>query len=348
LHTYSFNDVLVASVLRAMRESFPSFAVYDSNGGDLVVVASPAASLPPLSREVFRLGRVPQYLARIEVRRPEDLAARRVADQDIVRALFATIQVAPNSDYFPIVGTGAAKARFLNEKARAITDMGVAPWPILEMAARGPLEPAYPLTVASIPSAQRLQATTLAALAHDYLLGHVGDSAATKEAFGGFERPLQLFRARFVDCRYDFPAADFWDVAEVVASHVSVYLPPAASSEVWNRVRGSTCFARLTAAQQGWFAVFDALGRRDAAAVVETAIPALAAADSGPQRAYFYGAAMTGLIASRRMDEARALYARYHGRLAPEDRGRGWFRWIEGSVFLAAAADVTTTKERSK
>ena len=82
--------------------------------------------------------------------------------------------------------------------------------------------------------------------------------------------------------------------------------------------------------------------------MVEAAIPALAAADSGPQRAYFYGAAMTGLIAARRMDEARALYARFHGRLPLEERRRGWFRWIEGSVFLAAQGDTGTTKERSK
>jgi spermidine synthase len=336
LHTYSFSDPLLASILRAMRESFPAFAVYDANGGDLVVVASPAASLPPLSPEVFHLGRLPRYLSRIEVRRPEDLALRRVADQDSVRALFDIIDVAPNSDYFPIVDTGAAKARFMNEQALGIVQLGDAPWPIVEMIAKAPLA-AYPATIAKWPSTSRVRGEGRAAVGRDYLLGLASDPKVVHDVLGESERPFQVFRSRFIDCRDDFPAAQWWDVAEAVARDVSVYLPPRESSEVWDRVRSSPCFAKLQPEEREWFAVFDALGRRDAAAIVKSALAALQGAPSEAQLAYFYGAAMTGLIASHRIDEARALYGRYHGKLSNKQRERGWFRWIEGSVLLAPA-----------
>ncbi len=155
MHTYSFNDPLFASILRALRESFPAFTVYAPNDGDIVVVATAGAALAPLSGEVFGLGRIPRYLERIDVRRVEDLAVRRIGDQDTMRALFDVVQVAPNSDYFPIVATYAGKARFLREKAAGVEQLALAPWPILEMASRGALPPAYPLSPARWPASRQ-------------------------------------------------------------------------------------------------------------------------------------------------------------------------------------------------
>jgi spermidine synthase len=345
LHTYSFSDPLLASILRAMRESFPHFVLYDANGGDLVVVASPAGPVPAPSPEVFTLGRLPRYLSRIEVRRPEDIAVRRVGDQDAVRALFAAISVAPNSDYFPIVDSGASRTRYLGEQARGIAELGDAPWPILEMTAREPAAQGTGITFARQLSAARVGAASRAWAGHDLLLGRPLQPGA-REALGDYKRTFELFGARFIQCRDEFPATEWWDVVEAVGKSLSVFLPPDASAEVWRRVRGSGCFAKLSPVEQNWFALFEALARRDAGAAAAAATQALATADSEPRLAYFYGAAMTSLIAGGRMDVARALYERYHGQLSKAQRERGWFRWIEGSVLLAPAPAGAATEGR--
>jgi predicted membrane-bound spermidine synthase len=341
LHTYSFSDPLLASILKAMRESFPHFVLYDANGGDLVVIASPSGPVPPPSPEVFALGRLPQYFSRMEVRRPEDLAVRRVGDQDTVRALFATLSVAPNSDYFPIVDTGASRTRFLGEQARGIAELGDAPWPILEMTTHEKVAPATGVTFALVPSAARVGAAGRAWAGRDLLLGRTPQPGA-EAVLGDFKRTFALFRARFIECHDDFPATQWWDVVQAVGQSVSVFLPPEASAEIWQRVRSSACFAKLSPVEQNWFALFDALGRRDAGAAAASATQALATARSEEQLAYFYGAAMTALISANRMDVARALYERYHHQLSTAQRERGWFRWVEGCVLLAPAAGTVT------
>jgi spermidine synthase len=336
LHTYSFSDALLASIIKAMRESVPAFVIYAANSGDLVVVASPSGKVPPLDPAVMHLGRIPEYLGRIEVRRIEDLEIRRVADQDSVKALFSTIDVAPNSDYFPIVDSGAARARFMNEIAFGIHDVGNAPWPILEMTARSPLAPEAPLSVPKWYSDRRTETAVRAQVAFGFLTGAAIPDAEAREQLGDSYRAFATFRDRFIACGSDFPATDLWDVLEVVATHESVFLPPAESAQLWERVRRSSCYAKLPDRVRGWFAVFDALGRRDAAESARTALAALEGAKGEAQQSYFYGAAMTGLIAAGRMDEARKTYDRHHAALPETVKLRGWFRWIEGRVLGAA------------
>ncbi len=336
MHAYSFTDPLYASILRALHESFPHYVIYQANEGDFVVVASASGPVPPLDPAVFGPGRMKDYLDHIEVRSVQDLASRRVADQDSIRSLFAYIRVAPNSDYFPLVDSRAGKARFLAEVARGVSDVGVAPWPILAMSARSPLPASYPVTIPKYFTSGPQRETIVAQLGHDYLLGRRELDDATRKGLDRSSRAFQLFKARFVDCRDDVPPADAWDEIQAVAVHTSVYLPPAASAEVWERVRRSSCFASLAPGVRNWFAVFAALSQRDGALSADAALAVLADPQITPQqRTYFYGAAMTGLIASGKMAQARATYERYHPHLPEDERERGWFRWIEGSVLEA-------------
>jgi predicted membrane-bound spermidine synthase len=328
-HVYSFDDYLFASIARALAESFPHYALYAANGGDVLIVASPSGPLPRPSAEVFAPSRLADYLARIDVHTPQDLQVRMVGDQDSLRRTFMRIVSAPNSDYFPVVDSGASKARFLNHQALGVTDLADAPWPILEMTVSD--APTWPLSPARRWPGKRMFNGRRAAAGHDFLLGQ-GDPAAARAALGGAYPNYLAFRLRFIDCRDDSPAANGWTPALVVASLESVYLPPAESDRVWARVRGSRCFASLGPQVQRWFDVFQSLGRRDAGAAVRFALPALDDATSPDQAMYFYGAAMTGLIASGRHQEALATYRRMHNTFSDDDRARTWMRWFEGAV----------------
>lgn len=334
LHTYSFNEALLASVLRAVRESFPNFIVYAPNDGDLILVGSPSGPVPPLSSEAFHLGRLPEYLKRIDVRRVEDMGLRRVADQKTLMQLFALVDGPPNSDYFPYVDTHAGKARYTAEEVHSVLQLATAPWPIVEMAATEATPPHYPITPAGRPSGEQQEEALRAGAIHAYLTGR-SRAEDVRATLGPLFRPVDIFRLGWIECRDGLSPDEWWDAIATTANLVTVYLPPAASDEVWSRVRGSSCFAKLPEPVRNWFALFEAIGRRDPKAMADLGERLLAGTHSPEQAKYFYGAAMTGLLASGRRDDARQLYVRYHHQLSDGDRMLAWYRWMAGATFSA-------------
>lgn len=330
LHVYSFSDPLLASVFRAMRESFPRFEVYSSTDGDLVVIASPAGPVPPLRPDVVDMPGVRPMLARIGVKRVEDLAVRRLGDQDMVATLFAPIETPANSDYFPIVDTHASKARFLNEEVRTIADVAAAPWPIVAMTSREPVPADYPVTLAPEAMVERQRQAERAEYVRRYLLGE--DSAQLRAGLGEGLRAFALFKARFIDCQARLEATDWWDTAITTATLESVYLPVAASDEIWDRVQKSTCYAALDERSRRLFDLFRAVGRRDSGRMALLASQLLENASREGTLEYLYGAALTGLVAEGRYEDARRIFVRFSGKIAVQRRQLGRFRWLESAA----------------
>lgn len=333
LHTYAFNEALLASVVRAMREAFADFVVYVSNRGDLIIVASASGPVPPLRPDIFRMQGLAAMLDHIEIRRMEDIAVRRIGDDRLFSAMFNLIDSPPNSDYFPIVDTHAGKLYFLDTFAGEVMEVGTAPWPILEMMRKDEALPTYPITLAKWPQGERVREAQRAEHARAFLLGQETREEA-HVGLGPYYRPLAMFKLRFVECQASVAPEEWRDAMIVTAGLVSVYLSREASGDVWNRVEKAPCHAALDEETRGWFDLFRALGRRDAARTA-TIAGRLLAARPNPATGdleYLYGAAMTALIALDRKDEARRLFDEYHGRLAGPRQSLGWFRWIRSSI----------------
>src|SRR5713101_3186308 len=138
LHIYELNDRLLGSMLAALGENFADYEVYAANSSDLIVVAVAEGRVPragplPEKESVFM-----QELARLDIRRIEDVSARRVGSKREIAPLFATLRAPVNSDFRPIVQLEAPRARFEVAFARAIFSLVNAPLPILEMAGSSP------------------------------------------------------------------------------------------------------------------------------------------------------------------------------------------------------------------
>jgi spermidine synthase len=335
IQLYSFNEQLLASIVRALRTQFPQFVVYASNMGDLILVASPSGPVPPASADVFKLAGIKGHLERLEIRRIEDINLRRVGDHRTLETLFAPIDAPPNSDYFPVVDTRAAKARFLAGMVHQVNQMATAPWPIGDMAGSDAALRSYPFTIARWPASARVKEAQVAELARAFIMGEKSKDDV-REGLASLYRPLTLFKAIFVDCEAAVSAAEWWDSAITTAALVSAHLSPEASERVWNRVAKSPCYARWDESTRNWFGVFRAVGRRDREATVTAALPLLETATEDSHFEYLYGASMTALVGMRRADEADELYRRFHGRLSETKRKVGWFRWMEGAVLQGA------------
>jgi len=133
LQVYEFNDVLFASILGALRENFSDYEIYESNPGDLLVVAVAEGRVPrPVSLPARERGFMEQ-LDRLGITRIEEIAARSLGTMREIDPLFASLQAPVNSDFRPFVQLEAARARFEGSRAQGLMSLAVAPLPIVEM-----------------------------------------------------------------------------------------------------------------------------------------------------------------------------------------------------------------------
>src|SRR5438067_213023 len=133
LHIYEFNDRLLGSIVSALGENFADYEIYETNPGDVLVVAVAEGRVPtpgplPEKEEAFM-----EQLRRIGVTRSEEIAVRSLGTKGQIGPLFAALGAPLNSDFHPFVQIEAPRSRFDGSAARAVQELAAAPLPILEM-----------------------------------------------------------------------------------------------------------------------------------------------------------------------------------------------------------------------
>lgn len=118
---YEIDDALVGSVIKALTPAFADYAAWISNSTDLIIVASPKGPVPKLDmRRLTQADPLRRELARLGIFDTAHLEFRKVADAKTLRAIGRIHPSTPaNSDYFPILGLKAPKARFQGLTANA-------------------------------------------------------------------------------------------------------------------------------------------------------------------------------------------------------------------------------------
>lgn len=149
IQLYEINDELLSSILRALTPAFEDYSIWLTNESDLIIVASPKGPLRKLdSHQLFSNSAKKMDLARIEIRNEAQLGFRKIADARLLRALG---QLHPNqkinSDFYPLLGLEAPKARFMSNMAEATLQLPVANRPLLEA-----LDVSAPLPADTLPS----------------------------------------------------------------------------------------------------------------------------------------------------------------------------------------------------
>ena len=116
LHLTEINDDLVASVVAALAQHFPAYAMYAVSDHDVIIVATLRDSLPSPDWSVFEYPAVEADLARVLPITIPTLDALRLADHRALAPLVRT-GVVPNSDFHPVLDLGAERARYLESAA---------------------------------------------------------------------------------------------------------------------------------------------------------------------------------------------------------------------------------------
>lgn len=159
---YELNDVLARSILAAIHENFGSYAVYQTDYTNALVVATPAAELRPAAwSAVFDQPALREDLCHVVPIAGAMLEASRLLDRRALAPLLGEGGGA-NSDYYPVLDIGAERARYLRQRAAGIAELAEARFDFVAALTGRRLEVGTD-TVAVVPDAPRQRAQAVAA-----------------------------------------------------------------------------------------------------------------------------------------------------------------------------------------
>jgi hypothetical protein len=115
LHLSEINDGLVLSVVRAVAEQFPSYALYAVGGNDVLIVASLDPVLPEPDWTVLERAGTREDLQRVLPLTPAIMNRLHIADAATLAPL--ALGGGGNSDFYPSLDLGAERTRYLKEGA---------------------------------------------------------------------------------------------------------------------------------------------------------------------------------------------------------------------------------------
>ncbi len=308
---YEIDPSMLATVMVALGEAFPHYAIYAPSDHDVLIMASDA----PVSRApqagIFEQPGIAKELWTVDVLSIGDLDARYLGDRATLEPLFASYAMPANSDYAPFLDLNAAKQRFMDRSATGVVGLLNQGVPILELLEPGrsarPINPLYK----GAHAFTRIENARRARYALDFLLGTV--PPAPENIATDLQKDLEIVQLRLLGCQSP-RSLDVWLHALLrVAGAINPYVAADEAAALWSKVLAAPCVATLHAFQRKWIALFAAVGARDAARMAELGEDLLSTQPtlSSDAREYLLLATMGGALVRGEARRAAALWDRY-------------------------------------
>jgi predicted membrane-bound spermidine synthase len=308
LQLYEFNDQLFASILGALRENFSDYEIYESNPGDMLVVAVAEGRVPrpgplPLKERGFM-----EQLGRLGITRIEEISARSLGTMRQITPLFAPLAAPVNSDFRPYVQLEAARARYEGDRAKGLLSLAIAPLPILDMIGGTPrahLRAPVPEYVPALRIRRQSVAVEIARLLSD----RTADPLLSSEKLAG-EIALVLKHPGAL-CA-DPPSQTAMEQLQVAAELTLPSLDRETMRPLWAERKWLGCTPRSRHVRDR-LDIYAAIAAQDPKAMLERASALLAGPAQGGDSwgRYLLSTAMLGAQASGNHAEAQNLWARY-------------------------------------
>jgi predicted membrane-bound spermidine synthase len=161
LQISEIDDGLVLSVVAALAQNFPSYAIYAISDHDIMIVASKRSTLPAPDWTIAR--RYPglvEDLARVTPMTAHTFETLRLADNRSLAPLAK--QASANSDFYPVLDLNAERARFNKREAVGFAWLGAERFSV-SLALSGVRTGFGDVTQAAIAGVPRLEAAVLSA-----------------------------------------------------------------------------------------------------------------------------------------------------------------------------------------
>ena len=132
LQTYESNITIILNILHTISVNFSDFQVYAATDGDLIIIASPFNKLRQPDDSIFQNEELKNNLERIGVYNMHDIMIRMLGDKTLLAPLLKNARQPLNSDYFPVVDTLSARARYIANLASEIIEIRTFPVPVIQ------------------------------------------------------------------------------------------------------------------------------------------------------------------------------------------------------------------------
>ena len=140
IQLYETDITIVASIAKAMTPHFADYAMYSTDGSNILLVAKKDGPLPALNAAIMREPAIAQELRRNGILSLNDVENRRIGTQRSLKPLFASYAVPANSDFHPYVDLNAPRARFMQRSALNLTALNLLASPVTQLLGVGPLQ----------------------------------------------------------------------------------------------------------------------------------------------------------------------------------------------------------------
>jgi hypothetical protein len=310
LQLYEIDLNLVVSVLKAVSDNFSDYAIYFANDNDVLIVARPHGTLGRPGTTPWQSPALHKLLERVNVLGLQDLEIRRLGTKQLIDPLLASFPIRANSDYYPVLDQGAAKARFMQVNAHEFLSLVNQPLPFIQMLDPGG-EPDGPARVTPARHFSRSQRMATALILRDCLIRGTpprdGDQLRPEQL-----RIVQLLRKVLYENQPVSAAArtlllfnmSLWIVAD---------LPPDDLDQYWQAIMNSPGGGALSPTDRDYLTFFRALGSRNAGVTADYARRLLERDRyiTDDRRAYLLAAGMLGSLAQGDRQGALQLWQGY-------------------------------------
>jgi spermidine synthase len=306
---YEINFDLLASMVKALGNHFGDYELFTSGTGDILIVATKAKKLPAMVDAPFRFPEMSRDLAALGFRSLADFEMARVGSRRALEPLIRSGIYPANSDYFPMIDTRAARARFMHESATELGGISRGFVPFAALFSHDgrydprTLDPEWKVVTMSASAALNARATWEAFLSAD---------AKTEAAIEPrFRMQLRLARDRLADCSRQ---PSLWvDLIEDIYRTTIPYLDQNAHRALHERIAGSRCYGQLSDVDRDRLQMLDALARYDskrAGALAEKLLDSKSDWSKAEQSQYLI-VAVSGRLAAGDVDGAKAQWVRH-------------------------------------
>jgi len=308
-HSYEMDPVSISSIFNAVAKTFPSFVVYTSVDGDIILIARKNGAVGAFDERVLAWPGMQRVVKRLDLGDAAELRRRSVGSASSVFALFRGFGAPANSDYYPILEERTSKSRFTQERVMDLIEVQEAAVPMLEML-DGTFQPAdhrLPGRAWGASDRAALDAWRYRQLVLDPAF--VPDTPAPPA--DSPEHAARLIATWAASCpaglSFERLLPSLGTIAEVVNPHLS----KEAALGVWRHIAGSPCARRLPPSDRRWLDLFTAVAARDPAAMLTggTAVLEAARGTRSALTEYAFLATATALVCLGRDDAANRLFA---------------------------------------
>ena len=317
---YEIDASLVASVLLALGENFPDYAIYASTDSDLLIVAGDAATLDRPLADVFLEPGLAKELRTVHVNNLADIQIRKIATRATIEPLVKSFAVPANSDYYPFLDLNAARYRFLQQGATELVGLSAASVPVIGM-----LEGSGNLPQVSLGGTDyfnRIEQIRRAQYIRDtYLDATPPEPQAMPRQL---QKDLELASLRALDC-WDPAKHDVWlHSLFQVAIVVNPFLSPQDTGAIWKRFETAGCYGSLPQEYKLWIALFKAVGARDGAGMASLSEKLFAQRGNmtTENRRYLLTVAMTGYLAQGKAQDALKFWDSHSPGISRDDKSQ--------------------------